>query len=366
MGNIWRLFLSSLALIFVSCNDTTIIKPRLDLSAYFDAIYLAGNGFEDFAKTKPISDNIPARVIKDLKGNKDLVYGGPESPSPIWTTPPVFHSDDTGGYIMLPNVLNTVWRSQQFAVIPQPFEVYVVLRDLEAVTYEGYFAVWFGLRNRGDHLAIGTSVEGHLNAPVVLDYNKRTIVRIRFDGIHSRLWLNNVVVAPGEVDAGSAGIQELGYGTNSHVAQHDFFGMWVKFGTLTEVEHAEIYSKLEQYFQPGQYPKQPLASHIRADWNGTGWTANYDYINPLGIPEDKTRTEYQWFYYDQTKDLSLVTFLPGANAKNKSLLRSDYPSELPGPHDETGRFVFVGVKVYDTAGNSWRLLRSPFTHDNVK
>jgi hypothetical protein len=366
MGNTWRIFLFALTLIFVACNDTTIIKPRLDLSAYFDAIYLAGNGFEDFAKTKTITGGAPARVIKDLKGDKDLVYGGSESPSPMWTTPPVFHQDETGGYITLPNVLNTVWRSKQFAAIPQPFDVYVVLRDLEAVTYEGYFAVWFGLRNRGDHLAINTNTEGNLEKPVVLDYNKRTIVRIRFDGIRSRLWLNNVAIAPGEVDTGNLAIEELGYGTNSHVAQHDFFGMWVKFGTLSETEHAMIYQKLEQQFNPGQYPNKPLASHIRADWNGTGWTANYDYVNPLGIPEDKSRTEYQWFYHDQTQDLSLATFLPGINAKQKSLLRSDYPTELPGPHDETGHLVFAGVKVFDTAGNSWRVLRSPFTHDNIK
>jgi hypothetical protein len=366
MENKWRALIFALALALVSCNHTTTIKPPLDLSAYFDAIYLAQSGFEDFAKTKSITDGVPARVIKDLKGNKDLIYGGPESPSPIWTTPPVFHQDETGGYIMLPNVLNTVWRSKQFAAIPQPFDVYVVLRDLEAVTYEGYFAVWFGLRNRGDHLAIGTNLEGNFDAPVVLDYNKRTIVRIRFDGIHSRLWLNNVAVPPGEVGAGNAGIEELGYGTNSHVAQHDFFGMWVKFGTLTEAEHSQIYTKLEQQYHAGQYPDQPLASHIRADWNGTGWTANYDYVSKTGLPEDKTRTEYQWFYRDPALDLSLATFLPGANAKKKILLRSDYPTELPGPHDETGRFVFAGVKVYDTAGNSWRLLRSPFTHDNIK
>jgi hypothetical protein len=366
MENKWRVLLYALVLTLVGCNGGIISKPPLELSTYFDAIYLAGNGFKDFAKTKPTTDNVPARVIKDLKGNKDLIYGGPESPSPLWTTPPVFHKDETGGYIMLPNVLNTVWRSQKFAAIPQPFDVYVVLRDLEAVTYEGYFAVWFGLRNRGDHLAIGTNIEGNFDTPVVLDYNKRTIVRIRFDGIHSRLWLNNVAVLPSEVNAGNGNIEELGYGTNSHVAQHDFFGMWVKFGTLSDTEHTQIYAKLEQHFNPGQYPNQPLASHIRADWNGTGWTANYDYVNPLGIPEDKTRTEYQWFYYDQTRDLSLVTFLPGANAKKKSLLRSDYPTELPGPHDETGRFVFASVKVYDTAGNTWRFLRSPFTHDNVK
>lgn len=363
------ILLNLLVIVLFGCGNEISPSSRIssrDLDSLFDAAYVAGNGYEDFAKTKRISDGKPARVIEDIIGDKDIKYGGEESPSAMWPTPPVYHSDEAGGYIMLPNILNTRWASSEFQEIPQPYDVYVVLRDLEAVPYEGYFAVGFGLRNRGDHLAINRDEEGNFPAPTLLEFNKTTIVRIRYDGANSRMWLNNKEVPGGPVNVGKLGIRSLGYGTNSHVAQHDFYGMWVKFGTLTAAEHEVVYEQLSEIYKPGEYPNKPFANNIKAEWNGAGWIAKYEYVNPLGIPEDVTRTEYQWYLFKNGTDLNETAALLGNKAKNKVFVRNDFASDFPGPHNNAGNFIMVSVKVYDTEGNSWRFLRSQFTLDNVE
>lgn len=363
-----------LSLVFIGlCGCGNEISPSArissrDLDSLFDAAYVAGNGYEDFAKTKRISDGKPARVIEDIIGDKDWIYGGEEVPSEMWPTPPVYYQDDAGGYVMLPNISNIRWATPEFAEIPQPFDVYVVLRDLEAVTYEGYFAVWLGLRNRGDHLAINRDQAGDFPAPTVLEYNKITIARIRYDGKNSKLWLNNVEVPGGPVDVGKEGIRGLGYGTNSHVAQHDFYGMWIKFGTLTNAEHKVVYDQLAEIYKPGEYPNKPFANNIRAEWNGAGWVAKYEYVNPLGIPEDPDRTEYQWHVFVNGLDLNTTGPLKGGSkSKNKVLVRNEFAADFPAPHSSSkGNLVMVTVKVFDKNGNSWRTLRSPFTLDNVE
>lgn len=354
------------------CGCGSEIKPSnrissRDLDSLFDAAYVANTGFEDFAKTKRPSNGNPVRVIEDIIGDKDLKYNGDESPSEMWPTPPIYHDDEAGGYIMLPNIMNTRWGSVEFQKIPQPYDVYVVLRDLEAVPYEGYFAVGFGLRNKHDQLEMNRDKGALFPKPTVPEFNKVTIIRMRIDGDKSRLWLNDVEVPGGPVDVGSDGITGLGYGTNSHVAQHDFYGMWVKFGTLSAAEHKVVYDQLAEIYKPGEHPNKPFASKIRVQWNKDlpGWTATYDYVNPLGFPEDISKTEYQWYRFENGKDLNTTHALQGNKAQGKLLSRVDYAAEFPAPHNSTGNLLMVSIKVYDTQGNSWRFLRSPFAIDNV-
>lgn len=332
----------------------------------FDVAYLAGQGNEDLARVNLITSDRPARVILDQRGTKHLIYRGTESPSGALPIPPQFHSDEAGGYITIPNALDIRWAADEFATIPQPYDVYAVIRDLEAVTYEGYFGTWIGLRNRGDHLSISAvNTEADFVAPTILEFNKRSIVRIRIDGANSRLWINNTEVPGGPVNVGTAGIRGLVYGTNSHAAQHDFYGMWIKFGSLDGTQHQTIYTGLAQHFQPGTFPSAPLAHRIRADWNNGSWTANYQYTNTLGFSEDTSKTQYQWYVLRNGQDLSNVTALPGPNAQRKVLVRADYPSDFPAPHNDTGSRVMVSVKVFDQQNNSWRFLRSPYALDNI-
>jgi hypothetical protein len=362
----------SLFVSFQNCKDEAppdTTPAGTELNSLFDAAYLASQGNEDLAMTQPIADGKPARVIKDLIGTKHLLYDGPEVPSPMWLTPPVFHNDEMGGYIFLHNISPTKWASKDFEAIPQPYDVYVVLRDVEAVNYEGYFAVGIGFRNRGDKLEIkiddksGVTTSVDFAAPTILEFNKISIVRLRFDGANSRAWINNVPVPPGTVNVGNGAIPRLGYGSNSHTAQHDFFGMWVKFGTLSDADHEFVYEELSKKYDPGKFPNKPFANKIKAVWNGTGWTAQYEYVSPNGIAEDTGKTEFQWYYHSLADDLNLTTSFVGANAKKKTLVRSDYASIFPSR--EKAR-VFVSVKVYDVQGNSWNhFVRSSFTLDNV-
>jgi hypothetical protein len=359
-------------------EDPTPVPPNTELNTLFSSVYLASQGFQEAAKTNATQDNKQVWVIKDLVGGKDLTWSnGRTIPSPMWPNPvPLYYTDEFGGYIFLPNLNGSNWLSTEFAPMAQPYDVYIVMRDVEAQQDEGYFAVSFSVRNLGDHL------EYHLNSgsdpavvmdkPFVPEFNKRSIIRLRIDGANSRIWINNVPVTKNgspNVNLGTAEIKYLGYGSNSHVAQHDFYGMWVKFGTLSEAENKFVYEELEKQYKPGVFPDEPFASKIRAVGNNAGdprvWTATYDFVSTSGTTEDTGKTEYQWGYFDTsdgTNDINQANIIAGAT--NKTLKRDDYPTIFTQPGNGKA-FVFVIVKVYDTQGNSWKhFVRSPLAFDN--
>lgn len=348
-----------------------VVPQYPDLKQYFDAGYVAPVGFEDLGKATATADGKPVRVFKDIIGDKDLLWAGKDVPSPMWPTPPVYHAEGTTGYILVHNVTNTFWESPQFTAISQPYDLYVVLRDLEAVNYEGYFARSLGLRNRGDKLELSisgpnspTTTSVDMSAPTILEFNKISVVRIRFDGANTKLYINNVVVAPGAVNIGAGKINQLVYGTNSHAAQHDFFGMWVKFGTISDGDHTKIYQALSDFYKPATFPADPLAKNIKAVWNNTtkAWGAQYEYEGGANL-EDITKTTYQWGYHILANDLDTSDIIAGATSK--TLTRASYSAIFTQPGQGKVR-VFVRVTVYGKDGKSWNhLVRSAFTLDNV-
>ncbi len=365
-----------------SCKDkdtTDAAAPIPKIESYFDAAYVASTGFEDFNKTIAVSDGKPVRVFKDLIGDKDLIWSkqvgvnGDDVPGPLWPTPPTYSKDGMGGSVLVQNISPNQWLSKDFAAVPQPYDVYIVLRENQGVRYEGYFQVGYGLRDRGSflELAMNASTGGgstlvNMSPPTIFEPYKLAIVRLRIDGAKSKLWINDVMIPPGEVNLGNAQLTRLGYGTPSHADQHDFYGMWVKFGTLSDADHKNIYEQLTSIYTPNSFPEFPIANKIRMDWNNAGgWNASYTYYSPTGVAEDKSKTEYKWGYHTLGKDLNTVTYLQGKSATTATLLRSDFPTEIPAPHDGKTTEIFVAVKVYDVNGKSWtRFLRSEFLQDN--
>jgi hypothetical protein len=355
-------------------------KLNQDVINLFNNVYTAPTGFQEASMTNPTADGKQVWVIKDIKGDKDLIWaGGRTVQSPMWPSPlPLYYPDEVGGYIFLPNLNASNWLSKQFSAAAQPYDIYIVLRDVEAQQDEGYFAVSFGVRNIGDHLKYvlnspGNNPEVDMDRPFVPEFNKRSILRLRIDGPRSRLWINNVPVTykgSNTVDLGSAPITFLGYGSNSHVAQHDFYSMLVKFGTLSDAENKTVYDELAKYYNIGTYPEKPFASKIKAVGNNANqprvWTATYEYVSTTGTLEDTGKTEYQWGYFDvfngSKNDINEANILAGATSK--TLARNDYPSLFKDP-GKSKAFVFVIVKVYDTKGDSWsHFVRSPLTVDN--
>lgn len=385
------LTIASFAIVFVFLQNCSSSKsdpvpaavPSLnqDVINLFDNVYTASTGFQEASMTNATADGKQVWVIKDIKGDKDLIWFNPirTVPSPMWPSPlPLYYTDEVGGYIFLPNLNQSNWLSKQFAAAAQPYDVYVVLRDVEAQQDEGYFAVSYGVRNIGDHLKYvlnspGNNPEVDMDRPFVPEFNKRSILRLRIDGPKSRLWINDVPVTykgGNTVDLGSAPITYLGYGSNSHVAQHDFYSMWVKFGTLTDDQNKTVYDELAKYYNIGTYPDKPFASKIRATGNNGNdpkrtWTATYEYISTTGTLEDTGKTEYQWGYFDTssgTNDINQLAYIDGA--KSKVLKRDDYPNIFKDPGKGLQN-VFVTVKVYDVNGNSWsHYVRSPLVRDN--
>lgn len=393
------LFGSALVLIFAGCKESKedpVIAATIE--SYFDLAYLASNGFEDLAKTKPTSDGKPVRVLKDVVGGKDAKWMGIDVPSPIWTTPPLFHNDEMGGYILVPNVSYTWWLTDKFAAIPQPYDVYIVMRDLQAVPYEGYISAGIGIRNKDDHLEVkvdyndATGFHSSLgeyptNSGVPVK-NQISILRLQVNGANTKLFINNKQIQgtltthedppkPSATTLTSAGTHELGYGTLSHAAQHDFYGMWIKFGALlSDADHEYVYGKLSEVFKPGSYPSKPIADQIKVTWNNStkSWNAAYTYVSPDGTAEDKIKTEYRWGYHrrylgngaiPKALDLDQTTFFTGTTATaGATFPRSAFPVDFGKGNKEIE--VFVQVKVYDTKGNSWdHMVRSQFVVDDI-
>ncbi len=368
---------------FQNCSSSQsdvvpVVPPNTQLNSLFDAVYLASQGFQDRAKIQQVANDKEVLVISDLKGDKELTFTTGRSnasfvPSPLWPTAPKYYTDDAGGYILVPNVSETYWTSKSFAEIPQPYDAYVVLRDFQAVANEGYFAVGLGLRNRNDRLelsmnALKRTTAINMNAPTVFEFNKRSIVRIRIDGANSALWINNVQVTPKAVNVGTDALSVLGYGTNSHAAQHDFYGMWVKFGTLNSNEHQFIYDELVKQYKPATFPDKPFADKVKINGNAAAspreWSVTYDFVAPAGASEDKTKTQYQWGYVSTSVDLNMANYFSGPNGNKPTLKRADFPAEFPSPGGNK-TYIFVVVKAFDTNGNSWdHVVRSILIPDN--
>ncbi len=385
----------------------SLVAQYPDLKKYFDAGYVAAVGFEDLAGTIPASDGKPVRVIKDIIGDKNMSWLGKDVPSPMWKTPPTYHVEERAGapsigYILVHNVTDTKWQTKEFTPVAMPYDLYLVLRDTECVNYEGYFAAGLGLRNRGDRLEIkiddfkgGQCQTTSLNMakPTIFAYNKIAIVRMRYDGAKTKLFVNNVEIPVDDSQPSNSCneyrpftnemIKLFGYGTISHAAQHDFFGIWLKFGTISAADHTAIYQALADFYKPNNFPEKPFANNIKAVWNNTtkAWGVQYDYVG--ANPEDKSKTEYQWGYHLQGntsiqpasgEDLDNSSFFDGPDGKSSTLVRSKFSSifanSAVGPkYSELGKNfvrVFVSVKVYDNKGNSWNhLTRSSFAGDNT-
>jgi len=159
-------------------------------------------------------------------------------------------------------------------------------------------------------------------------------------------------------------MQVIGYGTSSHVAHHDFFGFWIKFGLMTKSEDEFVYNSLTEGFEISKFPPYPIADNIDVDWDNTNksWTVKYDYINP-DTTALEIGTEYQWYIRKGGFNSSLEEVFPlaGPNGQNKTLKRADFPNDILAPYPSLSH-VYCGVKVQ----GSWRELHGPYIVDNIK
>lgn len=360
-------------LLLQRCSKSDPVAPAVasypDVKSFFDAAYVAAASYQDNGMTQEIVDGKQVLVLKDLVGDNHLTWLADRTvASPMWPAAPVYRVDGNQGYVFIPNIDKSRWVSKTFPKKPQPFDLFVVLRDLECVSFEGYFAYTLGLRNRGSNLEVsltdGATTTSRDLSPFVLEFNKISIIRVKYDGANTQVFVNNVQVPP-TVNIGSGGINQIGYGTVSHIAQHDFFGMWVKFGKLSDADAATVYNTLAGFYKPGTFPDKPLATNIRAVWdNGAkSWRAQYTYQG--SNPEDPGRAEFRWGFHDRSKDLNTADLIPQNQASASSLVRASFSSiwSQPGQNKVD---VFVSVKVYDNKGNSWdHFVRSPPVPDNV-
>lgn len=341
-------------------------ETTADLSSLFDVMYLPAEGYEDLEATVPISNDTSLRYFKDAIGDKDMIYNGNPTPTRIGE-PPHYFSDE-GGYVFLPNVNNIHWETPgEFQEIPQPFDVYYVYRDLQGIGGENYVkgSNTFNIRDKKDHLAIGLGVgdktKGFEPGTGILEENKISILRIRFDGPNSKLWVNNKQI-PGTVNIGNDGIKEMAMGTGNNCSHSDFFFAAAKFGTLTDAEHELVYKTLATRYPPGEFPMKPFANEVTVAFENGVWTVDYEYINRLEFEEDIEKAEFIWYHAGDgpARDLSNQLVIEGATGR--TLNRLDHPEIFSNPPSNV--WIRPAVKVYDTEGNSWRFLDALWIRDN--
>jgi len=362
---------------FTSCKKGDPVAPADlgldDIKEVFDLQWLPVESFGDLDGNIAIEDGMPVWLITDGIGKIDIPYTGEPVPSVRFKTPPIFKKGKNGehDYIFFPNARaqyygdNSVPLKEDGSTIEQPFTVYAVVRRLQAINNEAYWNRGMIFRNRNDnHYQLG--VASFVDFPVgsgILEANKISIVKVVYDGPNSKIWINNEPYADGaSVDVGSKGLQILGYGTIAHIAHHDLFGFWMKHGLLTDSENKFIYETLSEIYSPDEFPQYPIADNLDIIWDNSNksWTIDYDYINP-DTTVTEANTKYQWYVRVDGESLEQVYPLAGPNAQKKTLLRSDFPIDLPAPYPSNAQ-IYCGVQVDGT----WRELHSPYEKDNIE
>lgn len=348
-------------------EEEVIIAGIDSIKQFFDVMYLPSEGFEDPEGTIAITDGKSIRYFKDVVGDRDMVYNGNPTPTRILEPPHYF--EEEGGYVFLPNVNNIHWETPgAFEEVPQPFDVYYVYRDLQGIGGENYVkgSNTFNLRDKRDHLAIGLGVgDRTVEFPEnsgILEENQISIIRIRFDGPDSKMWINDNQI-PGTVDIGEGGITDMAMGTGNNCSHSDFFFAAAKFGTLNENEHAQVYEALAEVYPPGEFPMKPFANEVDVDFEGDTWTVNYEYVNRLGFDEDVSKVEVIWYHAGNESARDLKNQLVIEGATGLTLNRLDHPDIFPNPPSRV--WIRPSVKVYDSEGNTWRHLDALWLRDNI-
>ena len=379
-GNSWRLQ-----------SAPWVVDNEYETTGYFDAAhfdhkYLADSAYVYNDDAARVRDSQRAGRIPDLLGTADMAYAG-DNVAPITGSFPRYFRPFAGkeGYIFFDNVADEKFVTS--APLSQPMtgkrELWLVMRRPGlAADHEAYLnshhAGYFSDRGKGKSgLSDSHKPSISLTADVSIPFNVKTLVRIKLDSAKSEIYINNKrVEGPlpgGYFEEGNNGIWEyLVVGASTNNAYWDWYASYYKRGNFTDLQAADVYNALSARHQIGSLPALPYADNARVVRKGDVYSMSYTYMNPLGIPEDTTRTEYQFVYAGRGKGPYIFGAYDMPEMARKSFNRRDYAvgNKLGNPElfstvDQNAFGWFrMSVKVYDMAGNSWRLQSAPWVVDN--
>jgi len=295
----------------------------------------------------PASNGESVVTVPDLKGGKNLVYTGLSTP--VISKRPPHYDDAQFSAIRFLNETNTKYEVNLTEQLPAPYEVSLTLISLPGAE----FVPWTGGGNQSYLAVIGDIIriygsDDHMPGSKVPDYFKINNLHVIFNTDRGYLWTNGIY--QGELPWWSVpGLKRTFniIGNNANNPHWDFIALHV-FQTLTYEQRQSWFQDLKDKFYLGQEKQLPRAENVQVTKSSDGntLTASYDYVNPLGFPEDKSKTIYVWRERG-----------PGANyipdqksheghgaVVNKNIFTTD------------GTNIKVEVQVFDTMGNTWRLI----------
>ncbi|MGV3505100.1 MAG: hypothetical protein ACO1O1_15430 [Adhaeribacter sp.] len=351
---------------------------------HFNHKYLADKS-QAYQLNTPIQHNQRAGRINDQIGTAHLQYSG-DNVAPMPDSHPKYFrtAAEKEGYIFFDNVANEKFTT--ISPLSQPMtgkrELWLVMRrPAIAANFEAYLnddkAGYFSDRGYGK---TGLSNDGadaiSANENVPIPFLTKTLVRIKFDGNNSEIFINNQRVqgplAGGYFSEGNnSQWLNLVIGASTNNAYWDWYASYYKRGNFAPSMAQEVYTALAERHQIGSLPPLPYASNIKIVRTGDNYSVDYTFNSPLPYPEDKTKTEYQFIYGERGPGPNIfgAYYIPQL-ANQKVINRLDYAvgntkgnPELFSSINNYAWFRII-VKVYDTEGNSWRFQSAQWRMDN--
>lgn len=304
-----------------------------------DHVYLADHALNKDGQQAVNGDSV--QVIPDAVGKYPMKYAGIAAPI-LTGKPPIFHN----GEILFDNEPSTLFNSDAFPRVAYPYELTLIGRRLPGTPFEQYLNDWPNDLTIGDSGNKLRSGDGEVNSQTyansgVNDFEVFAIHVLAESGKQT-MWLNGKLL--GSIVSRTTSRREInsvGVGTNN--AQWNFIAEYVKHGRLSDQDRAAHLQSVAKSYAPGSKLSAPYASNVSISKDAV-YTAKHDYNGTL--PQDVAKTQFRWLGYGSgglggVKIIGTGPTLPLSAVVGFSGLR-------------------VEVKVYDTAGNSFRYVSMQF------
>lgn len=282
--------------------------------------------------------------VSDLKEDADLTYSGTQTPT-LTGRPPIYSSHDKAS-ISFDNEPLTQFN----CIIPKidtPVEISLTLMMLPGTPHEAWYSnggIYAGDTGGGIRLA---HADMGVPGSVAPEFFKVGNIHALFTPSRADLWVNgeyqNFVSYPGRDEPNGIQLAQIGVHTNN--AQWEFMAYHMFPRELTTLERNQFFSNIDSKFTIGKEKQLPYAKNGTISRVGNTLTANYEYRNPLGFPEDTSKTIYRWVSLSWPGWLSEQHVFDGLG---------DTVDASMFPVGEETRQCKCEVQVFDTMGNTWK------------
>lgn len=309
-----------------------------ELAAYVYYALNAKNANGTAAQDSQSVNEIPA-----IKGDIPLTYDGISSPT-LTKKPPVYSSYGLGS-IWFDNEPLTKFRAL-IDRINTPVEVSLTMVRQPGTGHEAWYnygGIYAGDTGSGVRLAHADKpVEGSQAPPFFHISN----LHVKFTASRADLWVDGEFQGfvtyeernePTKLDS-----VEVGVHTNN--SQWEFIAYHLFPRTLTEQERNNFFTEAAAKFHWGQEKQLPYAKDVFVSRSGDTLTANYTFTNPLGFPEDTSKTIYRWVGLGEGWLSNQIV----RDGLGKTCTMANWPTHTVQ--------VKVEVQVFDTQGNTWKRL----------